>query len=207
MSNLLYIQASPRIERSRSRAVAEAFLDARDGRDNVTTLDLFQADLPELDEATLDAKYAILNGLPADAQAHGRWQRVEEIIEQFKAADAYLLAVPMWNYHIPYRLKHYLDIIIQPSYTFRYDPQTGFQGLVTGKSAVIIYARGGDYSGEMNSWDMQQPYLNNILGKLGFTTIHEIIAAPTVAAGPHAANEAVAKATREARQLAETLGG
>jgi FMN-dependent NADH-azoreductase len=31
-----------------------------------------------------------------------------------KSADAYLISVPMWNFSIPYMLKHYIDIVIQP---------------------------------------------------------------------------------------------
>ena len=52
----------------------------------------------------------------------------------------------MWNFSIPYRLKHYLDIIIQPTYTFSYTPETSYQGLVTGKPIFIAYARGGAIS-------------------------------------------------------------
>ena len=49
MSKLLYIQASPRIERSHSRAVADALIEAyrqANPDDQIQTLDIFEADLP-----------------------------------------------------------------------------------------------------------------------------------------------------------------
>lgn len=51
----------------------------------------------------------------------------------------------MWNFGIPYRLKQYIDILVQPGYTFSYSPEQGYTGLVN-KPAAVVYARGGDYS-------------------------------------------------------------
>lgn len=72
MKKLLYIQASPRIGRSASIAVADHFLEvyrARHPDDTVETLNLWEADLPEFDGATIDAKYAILQGQTTHSRA------------------------------------------------------------------------------------------------------------------------------------------
>ena len=66
MPKLLYIEASPRKERSHSIEIARMFLESyREAypTDEVETLDLWTADLPPFDGQILDAKYAILNGL------------------------------------------------------------------------------------------------------------------------------------------------
>lgn len=47
-------------------------------------------------------------------------KNVEDVIEQFTAADKYLFSLPMWNFGIPYKLKHYIDVIVQPGYTFSF---------------------------------------------------------------------------------------
>ncbi len=63
MSKLLYIEASPRKARSKSIAVAHAFLDAyraANPSDEVITLDLWERKLPEFDGYTIDAKYQVL---------------------------------------------------------------------------------------------------------------------------------------------------
>jgi putative NADPH-quinone reductase len=32
----------------------------------------------------------------------------------------------MWNFGIPYKLKHYIDVLTQPGQTFNFDPTTGY---------------------------------------------------------------------------------
>jgi FMN-dependent NADH-azoreductase len=44
----------------------------------------------------------------------------------------------MWNFGVPYVLKHYIDVITQPGLTFSFNPATGFSGLVTGRPATVI---------------------------------------------------------------------
>ena len=188
MSKLLHIEASPRGERSASITVARQFIDsyrkAHPG-DTVETLDLWQADLPEFDGATIDAKYAVLHGqahTPEQAQA---WAAVVKVAEQFKAADKYVFSLPMWNFGIPYKLKHWIDVIVQPGLTFSFSPDTGYKGLVTGKRAVAIYARGGAYGPGtgMEAYDVQSTYLKQLLGFIGLTDVTAIFVEPTMA-GP-----------------------
>ena len=65
MSKLLHIEASPRKDRSSSIAVAQAFIEAYKAvnpADEVETLDLWSADLPEFEGDTLNAKYRIMSG-------------------------------------------------------------------------------------------------------------------------------------------------
>ena len=121
MNKVLYIQASPRIERSHSRAVADAFVEAYkeiNAEDEVITMDLFKTDLPDFDGLALQAKYALLNGQDHSEEELAAWEPIAEVINQFKSANKYVMAVPMWNFSIPYRLKQYIDIIVQPGYTF-----------------------------------------------------------------------------------------
>lgn len=207
MNSLLYIQASPRGERSKSTTVANAFLAAyrTSTRVSETLLNLFDADLPAFDAGAAAGKYAIMHGTEASAEVKAAFARVEAVIETFKAADIYLFAVPMWNFGIPYRLKHYLDLLVQPGYTFTVG-ENGYEGLLTGKTAITVYARGGDYSTmDTTAIDFQRRYLELILGFMGIDDVHAIIAQPTLAAGPDAARDAVERATEEARGLAARL--
>ncbi len=206
MSRLLYIQASPRGESSVSITAADAFAEAyreANPQDEIDTLDVFTEDLPAFDGAALDAKYAILGGGSPTADQQAGWSRVEAVIERFKSADKYLFAVPMWNFSIPYRLKQYFDVIVQPGYTFSYDPETGYDGLVTGRPACVVYASGGDYSSEqMRPVDMQKPYMELMLTFIGFKDISSVIAAPTLMGGPDTAGECIKQAVEHARAAA-----
>jgi FMN-dependent NADH-azoreductase len=192
MSKLLYIQASPRGKRSYSIAVADAFIEAyrlQHPDDKIAVLNVFKARIPDFDVLAVQAKYTIMYG-----QAHSKselkaWKSVERVINQFKAADKYLLAVPMWNFGISYRLKQYIDILIQPRYTFSYSKDAGYQGLVKGKPAMIVYARGGAYppATPAEAYDLQKKYIELILGFIGFENIQSVVVEPTLADGPDVA--------------------
>lgn len=185
MSRLFYLQASPRGERSTSIALADAFVNAyrqAHPADEVKVTDLFQRDLPVFDGYALNAKYAILNGLKHTPEERVAWEKVAAIADEFKSYDKYVLAVPMWNFSIPYRLKHYLDVLIQPSLTFTFSPESGYKGLVTGKPAFLALARGGEYpaGSPAEAWDFQSKYILTALGFIGFTDIRVVMAEPTL---------------------------
>lgn len=185
MSKLLYIEASPRKERSSSIAVARAFIDAfcdADAVNEVETLDIWDFPLPEIDGDLLNARYRILHGdTPTEAEARA-WEEIVRIVERFKAADRYLWSLPMWNFSIPYKLKHFVDTITHPGLTFTFAPETGYQGLMTGKPVTVIYARGGEYgSAEARAMDLQKAYMELFLGFIGFEDIQTVLVAPTLA--------------------------
>jgi FMN-dependent NADH-azoreductase len=207
MPKLLYIEASPRKARSKSVEVAKAFLDTiRNANPSVEvdTLDLWSTELPRFDGSTIDAKYAILHGQPHTAEQAKAWKHVEDVIARFKAPDWYLFSLPMWNFGLPYVLKHYIDVIIQPGLTFSFSPAEGYSGLVTGKKAAAVYARGGAYgSGTgMEGYDMQSKALAGILGFIGLTDLTPIFIEPTLAA-PDQVDTTVAKAKEQAVAVAK----
>ena len=207
MSRILYINASPRGERSQSKAVADAFVEAyRTARpgDTVKTIDLFETELPPFDGLALQAKYSILGGGEPTPEERKGWKAVEEAIAEFKAADKYVFAVPMWNFQIPYKLKHYFDVIVQPGYTFSFSPETGYDGLVKGRPVFVAYARGGSYAAgtEAAALDFQAPYIRQILGFMGLTDIREVMVEPTLGSDPEAARSVREAAMDKARVLA-----
>lgn len=210
MATLLYIKASPRGERSYSVAVGDAFVEAYRAAhpgDTVKTLDVFEADLPSFDGLALQAKYTILHSQKHTPEELAAWRAVEAVIADFKTADKFVFAVPMWNFGIPYRLKHYLDILIQPGYTFAFDPAKGYTGLVTGKPVLVACARGGEYPEGTSyaAYDFQKKYLELALGFIGFTDIKSIVVEPTLMGGSEAAarkrDEAIARARELARRF------
>ncbi|MBI5142809.1 MAG: NAD(P)H-dependent oxidoreductase [Nitrospirae bacterium] len=207
MAKLLYICASPMGERSYSTRAADAFVAAyrkAHTGDTVETLNLWKADLPEFDLTTASGKYAILHGKSHSAEEAAAWQGVVKAIDHFKSFDKYLISSPMWNFGLPYRLKHYLDIIIQPGLTFSFDPATGYTGLVTGKPVMLVLARGGEYPAgtPAAAYDHQRPYLELLMGFIGFTDIRAAVIEPTLA-GPDKAEASLAAAVASLAKAAE----
>lgn len=207
MSRLLYIQASPRIQRSHSIAVADAFINEykqNHAEDEIVTVNLFETSLANFDGLAVQAKYTILHGKEHSEQELKAWKNVEEVIEQFKSADKYVFAVPMWNFSIPYRLKQYIDILIQPGYTFSYSKDKGYEGLVVGRPLLVVYARGGEYptGSDAEAFDMQRKYVELIFGFIGFKDIQSVFVEPTLQGGPDVAKARVQEAIKRAKEVA-----
>jgi len=207
MSTLLYVEASPRKDRSASIEVAQSFVSAfleKDASNTVETLDLWNIVLPQFDGDTINAKYRVMHGEYPTPDEISAWDVITKITDQFKAADHYLFSSPMWNFSIPYKLKHYIDVISQPGLTWSFSPETGYEGLVTGKSATLVLARGGEYSSGpvVAAMDFQRTYLEMILGFIGFKDINTVLIEPTLT---DAKDDAIAMAKDEVIKLSGQL--
>ena len=210
MSKVLYIQSSPCPGRSHSIEIADAFVEAykkANPDDEVMMINLFEKELPTFDGFKLDAKYKAMHGKKHTPAEKAAWDLIVELIDEFKSFDKYVFAVPMWNFGIPYRLKQYLDIIIQPGQSFSYSPDEGYKGLITSRSVFISYARGGQYpvGSEYESMDFQKPYLELALGFIGLTDVKSVVIEPTLMAGPDTAKAKVEEAVAEAKDLARNF--
>jgi FMN-dependent NADH-azoreductase len=179
MARLLHIEASPMGELSFSARAARAFLEvyaADHPNDAVEHLNLWKTDLPHFDFTAASGKYKIMRGLPHSAEEARAWEEVLRRVDHLKSADKVVVSTGMWNFSLPYRLKQYLDIIIQPGMTFSFDPVRGYSGLVTGKPLQLILASGGEYpaGSPAAGFDFQKPYIEMIFGFIGFTEIRTL---------------------------------
>jgi FMN-dependent NADH-azoreductase len=67
------------------------------------------------------------------------WRDAQDAFGRFASADAYLFSVPMWNGGVPHILKQFIDVVSQPGMVFGFNPATGYDGLLAGKKAAVIY--------------------------------------------------------------------
>jgi len=208
MNKLLYIQASPRGKRSHCIAVADAFIEAYKRKhldDKIVILNVFDTSIPNFDGAGGTGQvHNFARQLPTQKKNFKPGKEVEKVIEQFISANKYVLAVPMWNFSIPYRLKQYIDLMVQPGYTFSYSEDTGYQGLVVGKPMLVVYARGGEYpaESEAEAFDLQTKYIELIFGFMGFEDIYSVVVEPTLQGGPDVAIAKRKAVIEQVRKLA-----
>ena len=177
---LNFIECSPRGARSHSSKIANQYLEQ--AKKNVPDLEirhinLWDERLPEFNGEMLNAKYSVISGENPSGDQESAWAGVKEIFDTFNDADHYLFSVPMWNFNIPYKLKHYIDIVTQPGMSWSYNPDDGYKGLMTDKTATVIYATGDGYSEGtgFESYDLQKPYVNLWLTFIGFKKIDKVI--------------------------------
>ncbi len=192
--NILVIESSPLGERSLTRQLTVKVLhqlktahpDAK-----VAGRDLAVAPLPHLDGMTIGAFFtppAQRNAALAEA-AKASDTAVAELLQ----ADILVLGAPMWNFGIPSALKAWIDHVVRAGLTFKYGAN-GPEGLVQGKRAIVVSARGGIYSqGPMQSYDHQERYLKDVLGFIGITDV-AFVRAEGVALGAEAAQAAMQQA-------------
>jgi FMN-dependent NADH-azoreductase len=177
-SNVLYVTASPRGEGSYSIAIADAFLERyalERPSARVDRLDAF-AELPAFGTPHAQAKMAVIASEPVPDDAAHAWAQVVRVCARIQAADTLLFAVPMWNGGIPWALKLFVDIVSQPGIAFAFDPQRGYQGLLSGRRAVTVYTSRVFAPGVSPAFgvDYHSAYLNWWLRYVGIDEIHEL---------------------------------
>lgn len=181
---LIYVEASPLKHRSHSTSVAEHFLRAYQNAhtsDDIVRMDLWRVNLPAFDAETIDAKFAVLRTQEFTPAQWERWESMRSISRRFNEADKYVFSVPMWNFGVPYPLKHFIDVVTLPGENWTWSKEKGYEPLLSGKKALLIYSSANDYGDVSSGSDFQKPYLRRWLNFIGVNDIDEINIAPTLA--------------------------
>jgi FMN-dependent NADH-azoreductase len=170
---VLHIMSSPKGGASVTRKLGDAIIEKI--REKYPDAEVKERDLaaevfPHLDELQIGSWFA-----PADARTPEQATAVQlsdEAIEEMHDADIYVIGAPFYNFSIPSTLKAYLDHIVRPGITFRYNEQGKPEGFFKNKKAYVATASSGVYSeGTFQSFDYAIPYLKFILGFVGVTDI------------------------------------
>lgn len=140
----------------------------------------------------------------AEATTAGQKEAValsDTLIAELKDADTVVIGAPMYNFGIPSTLKTWFDYVLRAGITFRYS-ESGPEGLMKGKRAIVILSRAGFYSaGPAQPMDSQEPHLVNLLGFMGITDV-TVIRAEKLAFGPEAREQAINDAKAELAKVA-----
>lgn len=197
----LVITSSILAENGRSIALANHFHSRVAGRDDiaVTQRDVVANALPHLDSSELGAWQVA--AAERTAEQHALAARSDELLAELRANDVLVIAVPMYNLGIPSQLKAWFDRVLRAGETFRYT-ENGPQGLVEGKRAIILAARGGQYAG--TEFDSQTPHLKNMLGLMGITDV-DVVYAEGLNMGDQQRETAMKEAFQAIDQLVEGL--
>lgn len=186
MTKLLFIESSPRCEGSVSSSLAVRFLDvykAGHPDDEVEHLNLFSCNLPPFGEEGANQKMENIFKLIQTGKGiepSGQWAGVVREVERLKSADKVLVSAPMWNFSIPYKLKHYIDLICQPGLSFTVNRKAEYIGLVTGRPVQLVLTSGSQYPNRFPKFedapktDFHRWYLEHVFRYIGFEDIRTI---------------------------------
>lgn len=176
---VLHIDASARRTGSATRDLTDRILRRLEpGR--VIRRDL-TAPLPLLTEDWIGANFTAPD--QRDAAQRELLALSDSLVEELRAADTLVIGLPVYNFSVPAAFKAWIDLVARVGLTFRYT-ETGPEGLLTGKRAIVAVASGGTPVG--SEADFATGYLRHMLGFLGITEV-EFIAADRMAIDPEAA--------------------
>ncbi|AZC30979.1 FMN-dependent NADH-azoreductase [Pseudomonas chlororaphis] len=197
---LLHIDSSILGDNSASRQLSESVVKAWKNADasvEVTYRDLAADAISHFSSATLVAA-----GTPAEVRNAAQQHEAElsaSTLAEFQAADAVVIAAPMYNFTIPTQLKAWIDRIAVAGQTFRYT-EAGPEGLCGGKKVVVVSTAGGLHAGQATGV-AHEDYLKVLFGFLGITDI-EFVRAHGLAYGDEVRNKALSDAQT---QISEQL--
>ncbi|WP_341503716.1 NAD(P)H-dependent oxidoreductase [Gallaecimonas sp. GXIMD4217] len=191
MKKVLLLTSSLFAENGQSSAMAamlKAELQAQGKDVSVTEKDLVALDLPHLGAEEMGAWMTPVDERSEAQQALA--QRSDLLIEELMAHDVIVLAAPLYNLGIPSQVKAYFDRLLRAGVTFKYTAE-GPKGLVEGKQALVLAARGGIYAG--SEADSQTPHIKTMFGLMGVSDL-TFVYAEGLAVGPQMKEEALSAA-------------
>jgi FMN-dependent NADH-azoreductase len=174
MSRILRINSSSRQAGSHSKELADFFQETwlrQHPNDEFIVRDLAQTPIPHISDITIAGFYTPKEQHTDEIKAATALS--DELIAELLSADVLLFSVPIYNFSIPSGLKAYIDQIVRAGYTFGFDPEKGFYGLVNNKRAFITAAYGasGYFDGDLRSLNFLEPYLKALLSFLGVSDV------------------------------------
>lgn len=165
--NILRIDSSARYDDSVGRDLASRLIERLnpDGSAEVVHRDL-GVGVSLLDEPTVGAAFT-----PAEARSDGQVELLAEgqqLIDELRAADAVVIAMPIYNFSAPASLKAWADLIARVGVTFKYT-DTGPVGLLADRPTYIVVTSGGVPIDSPADW--ATGWLRQFLGFLGISTV------------------------------------
>lgn len=192
---LLFVNACPRGEESRTLLLSRAFLNAF--RQAAPGAEIVEQDLNEMNLLPVNAQRLALKESLCDAYD---WQHPSMAHAlAFQQADAVVIGAPYWDMSFPSILKIWVENMYVRNLTFRYENDKSV-GLCLGKKCVYL-ATAGSPIGE-NDWGAG--YIRAVMQVLGIEAFESISAEALDLEGrdPQAI---LARAMEQARKSAQAL--
>ncbi len=184
MKKLLYISVNTKPEEmSSSKTVARKLINSileKHPSMVLEEVDLYKEHIPQLKYSYFESRSAIVNSealakLPQDEQ--NEVNQIIKLCDQFRNADIYVLASPMWSLSFPAPLKEYIDCVIQTGKTIAFDENKPY-GLLNDKERTFIYVQS---SGGNIPWIIRPAlnkglnYVHDIMRFLGISKFEELL--------------------------------
>jgi len=196
MKKVLYIDCCIRRDGSRSRKLADCFLNELTGSREyeIEKITLMDESLMYMAEGFFLQRDDLLQNKEWN---HPRFRYAH----QFAQADKVVIAAPFWDLSFPALLKVYIENLCVEKITFDCD-ENGMRGLCTADHMVFITARGSIYSD--SHLEMGSRYMEAMCEFFGIEK-YTCITAEGLDLGTRPVDEIMQEAMKEAKTVAKTF--
>ncbi|WP_042348669.1 FMN-dependent NADH-azoreductase [Bacillus massiliigorillae] len=210
MSKLLIINAHPEFDSTTSvslnalRDFMNAYQEDHSDEEIIEQINLYDDYIPQLDKNTFSAWDKQRNNQLLTDEEQKIITRMNEILQQFKSANKYVISYPLHNFNVPSKLKDYMDNILIARETFKYTENGSVGLLYDGRSMVVIQGSGGIYTN--NDWYTEVEYSHKYLKSMfNFMGIEDYKIMRIQGTSISNREELLQNASDEAKQLASQL--
>lgn len=210
MSKLLVINAHPEFDSTTSvtlntlRDFMGCYLEEKDNEEVIEQINLYDDYIPQLNKTTFSAWNKQAENQELTEEELKVITRMNELVQQFKSANKYVIAYPLHNFNVPSKLKDYMDNILIAKETFKYTENGSVGLLKDGRSMVVIQGSGSIYTND--NWYTEVEYSNKYLKSMfNFIGIEDYTIIRVQGSSVLNREELLQKASNEARQKASQL--
>lgn len=168
MKKTLVVSYTPR-EGSNTKKLLDHFVSSVSEKTHIEVLDIAKHAPDMFLEKPLNA-YVKRNfgGMELNHEEKKSLEGIDKMCQQLLDADFVVLAYPVYNFTFPGPVKCWFDAVIQSGKTFKYT-ESGFEGLLKDKKALVLTTSGGDYSSN-SAWDFSTPLVQGQFTFMGMET-------------------------------------
>lgn len=213
MKKLLYISVNSKPENlSSSKTVARKFINRflELNKDfTVEEIDLYKQHIPRLEYQYFEKRNCIKKEEDAnklDDKDKREVEKIRKLCEQFKEANVYVIASPMWSLSFPAPLKEYIDCVIQDgeTITFNEDKPEGLLNDID-RSMVYIQSSGGHIPWLLKPvMNKGLNYVESIMKFIGIKKFEELLVDGT-GTSEEERQEAIEKASYEIDDIIKSM--
>ncbi len=201
---LLHVDSSAKRERSNSRALARHFINEL--RDQGVDVEVDYLDLTVDTPRHVDEAFAIATYQPAKARTDEMKATLaasDALCRRLLDADAFVFAMPMYNWSMPSVFKAFVDSITRTGLTYITQPDGRIEGQLKRQKTLFITTRGADLrAGPFASMDALTPALKAAFSFVGVSDARFVDAQPLQFSDQESRAAALERAKAELATLA-----
>lgn len=205
---LLHVDASAKREWSNSRALSRHFIDLL--RQQVPALDVDYLDIAAdaNPPAHVSEAFTVATYTPAAQRTPAMKQTLEAsdaLCKRVLEADAFVFAMPMYNFSMPSVFKAFIDNIVRTDLTYKVGADGSYQGQLAPDKVLFLTTRGADLrpGSPMAGMDALTPALRAAFAFLGVPSPTFVDAQPLTFSAVQEREAALVRAKAELAALAQ----